>query len=56
MVTYSLNPLPQVLGRALKGDFPKVQKALRDGDPAEVTRWARALLAGEAITVEVEWR
>ncbi len=53
MVSYSLNPLPQVLGRALKGDFPAVQKALREGAPADVERWARALLAGQTITVEV---
>jgi isoleucyl-tRNA synthetase len=53
MLTYSLNPLPQVLGRELKGDFPKVQKALREGDPADVQRWAKTLLAGESITVEV---
>ncbi|MBN1564418.1 MAG: isoleucine--tRNA ligase [Anaerolineae bacterium] len=54
MLTYSLNPLPQVLARLLRGDFPKVQKALREGDPADVERWAKALKAGEAITVEVE--
>jgi isoleucyl-tRNA synthetase len=54
MVSYSLNPLPQVLGRALKGDFPKVQKALREGDPADVERWAKALRGGEAIIVEVD--
>jgi len=54
MVSYNLNPLPQVLGRALKGDFPKVQKALREGDPADVDRWAKALLAGDAISVEVD--
>jgi isoleucyl-tRNA synthetase len=53
MVSYKLNPLPQVLGRALKGDFPKVQKALREGAPADVERWAKTLLAGETITVEV---
>jgi len=54
MVTYSLNPLPQVLGRALKGEFPKVQKALREGSPEDVTRWARTLLAGENINVTVD--
>ncbi len=54
MLTYSLNPLPQVLGRALKGDFPKVQKALREGDPDDVEGWAKALKAGENITVEVD--
>jgi isoleucyl-tRNA synthetase len=53
MMTYSLNPLPMVLGKALKGDFPKVQKALREGDPADVQRWAKTLRAGENITVEV---
>jgi isoleucyl-tRNA synthetase len=54
MVSYSLNPLPQVLGRELKGDFPKVQQALREGDPSDVERWAKALLDGESITVEVD--
>ncbi len=54
MVRYSLNPLPQVLGRALKGDFPKVQKALREGAPEDVERWAKALLAGEPINVDVD--
>ena len=53
IVRYSLNPLPQVLGRALKGDFPKVQKALREGAPEDVERWAKALLAGETIAVAV---
>ncbi len=54
MVSYRLNPLPQVLGRALKGDFPKVQKALREGAPEDVDRWAKALLTGEPISVEVD--
>ncbi|HML20473.1 MAG TPA: isoleucine--tRNA ligase [Aggregatilinea sp.] len=54
MVQYSLNPLPMVLGRALKGDFPRVQKALREGAPEDVDRWAKALLAGENIDVTVD--
>jgi isoleucyl-tRNA synthetase len=54
MVSYSLNPLPQVLARVLRGDFPKVQRALREGAPADVQRWAKALLAGETISVEVD--
>ncbi len=54
MVSYSLNPLPQVLARVLRGDFPKVQRALREGAPADVERWAKALLAGETISVEVD--
>jgi len=54
MVAYSLNPLPQVLGRALKGDFPRVQKALREGDPADVRRWALALRRGENVQVQAD--
>jgi len=54
MASYSLNPLPMVLGRALRGDFPKVQKALREGSPADVAQWAKTLLAGENITLEVD--
>jgi isoleucyl-tRNA synthetase len=48
LVSYSLNPLPQVLGQRLKGDFPLVQKLLREGDQHER---ALALLAGENISV-----
>lgn len=54
MVRYSLNPLPMVLGRQLKGDFPRVQKALREGAPDDVARWAKTLLAGESIEVTVD--
>ncbi len=54
IVFYSLNPLPQVLARVLKGNFPKVQRALREGAPADVQRWAKALLAGKTINVEVD--
>lgn len=52
--TYSLNPIPAKLGRKLGGDFPKVQKQLREGDYADVTAWAKALEAGENITVSVD--
>lgn len=54
MITYSLNPLPKVLAPLLKGDFPKVQKALREGAQADVDQWAKALRAGETITVVVD--
>ncbi|MBI5958657.1 MAG: isoleucine--tRNA ligase, partial [Chloroflexi bacterium] len=53
MITYSLNPLPKVLAPLLKGDFPKVQKVLREGTPADVDRWAKALMAGESVAVEI---
>jgi isoleucyl-tRNA synthetase len=54
MLTYSLNPLPKVLAPLLKGDFPKVQKALREGSLADVDRWAKTLRAGENVTVDVD--
>ncbi|MCC7209059.1 MAG: class I tRNA ligase family protein, partial [Anaerolineae bacterium] len=51
MIRYNLNPLPQKLGKRLGSLFPKVQKMLREGDPADVTAWARQLLAGTNIQV-----
>jgi isoleucyl-tRNA synthetase len=54
MVKYSLNPLPKVLAPLLKGDFPKVQKILREGSPEDVSRWAKMLLAGQNLTVDVD--
>lgn len=50
-IQYVLNPLPQHLGRKFGKDFPRVQKALREGAPDDVRRWALALLNGESITV-----
>jgi len=48
VVTYELNPLPDVLGPRFKGDFPKVQKLLREHESDD---YALALLAGETFTV-----
>lgn len=53
VVAYVLNPLPSVLGKKLGKDFPAVQKALREGDQVDVTRWAQILMRGENVTVEV---
>lgn len=53
MVSYSLNPLPQKLGKRLGSSWPAVQKLLREGDVSSVTAWARQLMAGEAITVSL---
>ncbi|MEQ8677573.1 MAG: isoleucine--tRNA ligase [Aggregatilineales bacterium] len=50
-IQFVLNPLPQHLGRKFGKDFPRVQKALREGDSADVRKWALALMNGEAITV-----
>jgi isoleucyl-tRNA synthetase len=49
MIRYSLNPLPQKLGKRLGANFPKVQKMLREGAETEVTAWARLLLDGQPL-------
>ncbi|MBK8025632.1 MAG: isoleucine--tRNA ligase [Chloroflexi bacterium] len=54
VVNYRLNPLPSVLGKKFGKDFPRVQKALREGDPADVRRWAEALLRGESVIVTLD--
>jgi isoleucyl-tRNA synthetase len=52
-VKYSLNPIPRYLGRKFGQDFPRVQKVLREGDPADIRKYADALLAGKNLVVEV---
>jgi isoleucyl-tRNA synthetase len=54
VVQYALNPIPRLLGKKFGQDFPRVQKALREGDPAKVRGWAQALKRGENITVELD--
>src|SRR5690606_30833369 len=54
VVQYVLNPLPQVLGKRLGKNFPAVQKALREGAQTDVSRWAKALSAGETVTLEID--
>jgi len=54
LVQYKLNPLPQVLGKKLGKDFPRVQKALRDGADADVRRWAEMLLAGRNVELALD--
>jgi isoleucyl-tRNA synthetase len=53
VVAYTLNPLPSLLGKKFGKDFPAVQKTLREGAQADVSRWAQTLLHGEAVTVQV---
>ncbi len=53
VVSYALNPLPSKLGKKFGKDFPLVQKALREGAPEDVRRWAQALQRGEAVSGEV---
>jgi isoleucyl-tRNA synthetase len=54
VVNYALNPLPSFLGKKFGKDFPKVQKALREGKQADVRKWAEALTNGEAITLQLD--
>lgn len=51
---YVLNPLPQVLGKKFGKDFPRVQKALREGSREDVQLWAKALLAGETVRMTLD--
>jgi isoleucyl-tRNA synthetase len=53
-IKYKLNPLPSALGRKFGKDFPRVQKALREGAPEAVRAWAEALLNGGNITVMLD--
>lgn len=49
VVTYSLNPIPKLLGKRFGRDFPAIQKMLREG---ESHTYARRLLAGKNITIQ----
>jgi isoleucyl-tRNA synthetase len=51
VVTYALNPLPDALGPRFGKDFPKVQKALREGEASLTEQRARALMAGKMVEV-----
>ncbi|MCB9452078.1 MAG: isoleucine--tRNA ligase [Anaerolineaceae bacterium] len=53
VVSYVLNPLPNLLGKKFGKNFPVVQKALREGAATDVTGWAKTLLAGENVTLEL---
>jgi isoleucyl-tRNA synthetase len=53
VVSYALNPLPNLLGKKFGKNFPVVQKALREGSAADVTGWAKTLLAGANVTLEL---
>ncbi|MFN8448591.1 MAG: isoleucine--tRNA ligase, partial [Anaerolineae bacterium] len=54
VVSYKLNPLPSALGRKFGKDFPRVQKALREGAPSDVRRWAEELLRGMNVVVTLD--
>ncbi len=56
VIAYVLNPLPSALGKKFGKDFPLVQKTLREGAQADVTRWAKALMNNENVTVEADGR
>jgi isoleucyl-tRNA synthetase len=54
VVKLNLNPLPAKLGKKFGKDFPRVQKALREGAADDVTRWAKALLEGQDVTLTLD--
>jgi isoleucyl-tRNA synthetase len=54
VVSYKLNPLPSALGKKFGKDFPRLQKALREGASDDVRRWAETLLSGASISVELD--
>jgi isoleucyl-tRNA synthetase len=54
VVQYALNPIPAQLGRKFGKNFPRVQKVLREGDPADVERYAKQLMNGETITIDLD--
>jgi isoleucyl-tRNA synthetase len=54
VVRYVLNPLPSELGAKFKGDFPRVQKALRGGAQPDIDRYAAQLLNGDPITLQLD--
>ncbi len=54
VVAYRLNPLPALLGKKYGKDFPRLQKALREGDPGDVRTWATSLLNGETLKLELD--
>ncbi len=56
VIAYVLNPLPSALGKKFGKDFPLVQKTLREGAQEDVTRWAKAFLNNENVTVEADGR
>ncbi len=56
VIAYVLNPLPSALGKKFGKDFPLVQKTLREGAQTDVTRWAKAFLNNENVTVEADGR
>lgn len=54
VVNFRLNPLPSLLGKKFGKDFPRVQKALREGESADVRRWAETLLRGENVVITLD--
>jgi isoleucyl-tRNA synthetase len=51
---YVLNPLPQLLGKKFGKDFPRVQKALREGAREEVQQWGKALVGKHSVTLTLD--
>jgi isoleucyl-tRNA synthetase len=54
IVSYKLGPKPNILGKKFGKAFPKIQKAMKEGDPATVRAYAETLLRGETVTLTLD--
>ncbi|MEL6404008.1 MAG: isoleucine--tRNA ligase [Chloroflexota bacterium] len=54
VTSYSLKPDFGKLGKKLRGDMKLVAKALQTASDEDATRWGRALMDDENITIEVD--
>ncbi len=54
IVSYKLGPKPNILGKKFGKEFPKVQKAMKEGAPADVRTYAEMLLRGESVTLTLD--
>lgn len=54
VTSYKLSPVFAKLGRKLKNDMPRVKNALENASEDDAATWGRALLADEAITLEID--
>ena len=54
VTSYSLKPDFGKLGKKLRGDVKIVANALQNAEDDDATKWGRALMAGENITVEID--
>ena len=54
IIRYALNPIPAMLGKKFGKDFPKLRKALREGEPDDIRQWAETLMRGENLSITLD--